>query len=353
MSPLRCYQKLPKNLFSTPINKLHDLLKGPSLFHLRGKSQKTLFISTLLHGNETSGFLALKSFFKKYDSQELPISICLFIGNTMAAKYGQRQLEGQKDWNRVWVPKELPECPEKSIATKVLEYGKKLPLFASVDIHNNTGHNPSYSCINYLDPVFFKLAQLFNKKTVYFTTPHQALSVQFGRFCPSLTIEAGMPGEKEGIELILDFLEKIMRVPDLSTLPPPEDIPFFHTIGRIKTPKNTRINFQNDPQSHDEFSLRDDLDSFNFRSVPVKKRWGYAQQDFIVESFEGKDIFNKYFERENNSLLIRKSFTPCMLTKDIDIIQSDCLCYIMEKRSSQSIEYRSSSGWGLTNTLLG
>lgn len=162
-----------------------------------------------------------------------------------------------------------------------------------------------------------------------------------------------MPGEKEGIELILDFLEKIMRVPDLSTLPPPEDIPFFHTIGRIKTPKNTRINFQNDPQSHDEFSLRDDLDSFNFRSVPVKKRWGYAQQDFIVESFEGKDIFNKYFERKNNSLLIRKSFTPCMLTKDIDIIQSDCLCYIMEKRSSQSIEYRSSSGWGLTNTLLG
>jgi len=51
---LNIYNKMPDGLLQRDAAHLHEVLPGPSLIHLVGKKPETLFISVLLHGNETT-----------------------------------------------------------------------------------------------------------------------------------------------------------------------------------------------------------------------------------------------------------------------------------------------------------
>ena len=77
-----------------------------------------------------------------------------FFGNVSAAKTGVRRLVGQADYNRIWPGTQLSACPETRMASDIVGVMTQKPLFASVDIHNNTGLNPHYSCINKLGAQF-------------------------------------------------------------------------------------------------------------------------------------------------------------------------------------------------------
>ena len=62
-------------------------------------------------------------------------------------------------------------------------------MFASIDIHNNTGLNPHYGCVNRLDPPFLHLATLFSRIVVYFKRP---LGVQSAAFASVSGRNAGV-----------------------------------------------------------------------------------------------------------------------------------------------------------------
>ena len=53
--------ELPEGLLDQDSRGLEAYLGGPTLIHLPGKRQPALFISVLLHGNETSGWDALRA----------------------------------------------------------------------------------------------------------------------------------------------------------------------------------------------------------------------------------------------------------------------------------------------------
>ena len=58
---LREVDEMPLSLLDTPASGLHDILGGPTLFHLAGRREPALFVSVLMHGNETSGWDAIRS----------------------------------------------------------------------------------------------------------------------------------------------------------------------------------------------------------------------------------------------------------------------------------------------------
>ena len=53
-------EHLPDGLLETEANDLHRILPRPSLIHLPGRRQPALFVSILLHGNEDSGWEAMR-----------------------------------------------------------------------------------------------------------------------------------------------------------------------------------------------------------------------------------------------------------------------------------------------------
>ncbi len=111
--------QLPADLLQADSRDLHLLLGGPTLIHLPGGREPPLFVSVLLHGNETVGWDAVRGLFQerilRHGELRLPRALSLFIGNVAAAAQGVRHLPDQPDYNRVWPGGELPHTPEHDL----------------------------------------------------------------------------------------------------------------------------------------------------------------------------------------------------------------------------------------------
>ena len=148
---LNILDQIPAGLLDARPEQLEDLLGKPTLIHLPGRREEPLFLSTLLHGNEPTGFLAIQQLLKQYQNKTLPRSLSIFLGNLPAAKQNLRRLDNQPDYNRIWPGTEEPESAETRLMQQVVDEMIQRRVFASVDVHNNTGLNPHYACVNVLN----------------------------------------------------------------------------------------------------------------------------------------------------------------------------------------------------------
>ena len=326
-------ESLPAGLLEATAAQLSEVLPGPTLIHLPGRRMPPLFVSVLLHGNEDTGWLAAQSVLRQYADTELPRALSLFIGNVEAARAGLRRLDGQPDYNRVWPGSEEAHPAEQAMMQQVVDAMRTRGVFASIDIHNNTGLNPHYACINRLDPTFLHLATLFSRTVVYFIRPRGVQSAAFAELCPAVTVECGKPGTPGSVEHAADFMEACLH---LSEFPQhavaPHDVDLFHTVATVKLPEEASFGF-GAPAADIDFVP--ELDHFNFRELAHGDRWGQVKADSAarlqVLDESGVDIGDRLFDYQKNAIRLRRPLMPAMLTRDERVIRQDCLCYLMER----------------------
>ncbi|MDD1611788.1 MAG: M14 family metallopeptidase [Methylococcaceae bacterium] len=324
---------VPAGLLEADSIHLRDFLPKPTLIHLSGKLTEPLFISVLLHGNEPTGFLAVQQLLKKYQHRELPRSLALFFGNIDAAAQNVRRLEHQPDYNRIWPGTELPESPETAMAAAVLTVMRERRVFASIDVHNNTGLNPHYACVNRLDNGFLHLAALFGRLVVYFTRPTGVQSAAFARLCPSVTLECGRPGQQYGTDHAFEFLDSCLH---LSALPEQSlharDIDLFHTVAQVKVADDISFSFK---RADCDLILNEDLERMNFTEIAPGTILGHTRNatlsPLIAQDELGNNVTHQFFDLRNGNLQIIRPTMPSMLTLDELVIRQDCLCYLMER----------------------
>ena len=341
--------RLPAGLLELQADQLHDAIGGPTLIMLPGRDPQPLFISVLMHGNETSGWEAVRGVLNKYSNGDqalqLPRSIMLFIGNTLAAKHNVRHLADQRDFNRVWPGGELPACPEQALMLQVTNLAAQQAPFASIDLHNNTGLNPHYACVNTLAHQNLQLATLFNRTVVYFTQPKGVQSMAFSQFCPAVTLECGRVGDDLGLEHAFAFIDaclNLSEIPDRQVAT--HDLDLFHTAAIVKIRESVRFGYEGNEL---DLLLEKDLDHYNFRALAVGTKFGSVNNGltapFTVSNRDGEDVYQHYFESVDGEIRTRLEVMPSMLTLNEEVIQQDCLCYLMERYPTPGIDCVSES----------
>ena len=337
---------LPEDLLEKKAHELHELLSGPTLIHLPGVKSQPLFVSVLLHGNENTGWEALKSYLsenyfsekRSLENKPLPRAMSIFIGNISAAGKHQRVLDGQPDYNRVWSdhPSE-----EGRMMSRILCQMKEKQVFASIDFHNNTGKNPHYACINRKEHDFFQLAHLFSRTVVYFIKPDTVQSLAFSKLCPAVTVECGQPEHEYGVQHAKSYIEKAMALGQFTNQPlRAEDFDLYHTMAIVKVPEQFKISFN--AMNLSDINFDSDIDRLNF--TPLKSGEHLAKIDPHKNVFlqaineQGIDVAQRYFDYKNGAIRTRIPLMPSMLTTKEEIIRQDCLCYLMEKIELQEVE---------------
>ena len=328
---LNVYDEIPIGLLQCEANELHQLLPGPSLIHVPGQIPQPLFVSVLLHGNETSGWDAVRSILQNYHGKQLPRALSVFIGNVAAAGKGVRHLDEQPDYNRIW--KAQGHHQEEVMVRQVLEIMQAKDVYACIDVHNNSGRNPHYACINRLAAPFFDLATRFSSIVVYFLQPDSVLSLAFSNLCPAVTIECGQPGEGSGVEQAREFILDVLNSAALAEEGEKVGhVDVYHTVAVVKLNPGIRVGRLDEG---DHFELHTELDQMNFRHVQRGTSFGGISplSPFPVQANNefNKNVAERYFEIKNGELVTKVEVMPSMLTLDRDIIQQDCLCYLMEK----------------------
>ena len=330
---LNVLDSLPDGFAGWSIRDLADLLPGPTLIHVEGRRKDPVFLSILLHGNETVGFEALQKILDAYRAG-LPRSLSVFLGNIAAAARGSRRLEGQPDYNRIWPsPGVPPATPEHHLMIRVVEEMRRRQPFVSIDLHNNSGLNPHYACVNMLDHRFLHLASLFSRTVVYFLRPQGVQSMAFAQLCPSVTLECGRVGDASGVAHAAEFLDACLHLERLPERPVNrEDIQLFHTVATVKVPEGTRFGFGDGSADID---FVEDLEYYNFRELPAGTviarypREGRPVLEVLDEN--GESVGRKYLRYDLGVIRLAARIMPAMLTLNEDIIRQDCLCYFMER----------------------
>ncbi|MES9846040.1 MAG: M14 family metallopeptidase [Candidatus Sedimenticola sp. 6PFRAG5] len=328
---------LPEGLLELEAHELEGFLGGPTLIHLAGVREPVLFVSVLMHGNEPTGWEAVRQLLAAYDAGgrylELPRSVSLFIGNVAAASRGLRRLDGQPDYNRVWPGCEGASGLEHEMMARVVDVMAKRGVFASVDIHNNTGLNPHYACVNVIDNRFLHLAAMFGRTVVYFIRPCGVQSLAMSKICPSVTLECGRPGQLHGVEHAREYLAACLRLADFPQHPVSDhDVDLFHTVAVVKVSED--VSFGYGPVETD-LRFDEDLELFNFRELSRGTRFGRARLEsgtgLEALDEQGRDVTARYFEIREGELRLKVPVMPSMLTRDERVVRQDCLCYLMER----------------------
>ncbi len=339
-SELRIMDHLPDDVLAADAQELFASLGGPTLFHLAGRRQPALFVSVLLHGNEDVGWRAIQSLLHKHQGRPLPRALSLLIGNVEAAQSNVRHRPDQPDFNRVWPGSELDDTPTHAVMRHVVDQLRERGVFASVDLHNNTGWNPHYACVTRLDPQHLQLAALFSRTAVYFQRPRGVQTMAFADFTPAVTCECGKVGDESGVRRAAEFLEACLHLSEFPSHPPElNDLHLFQSIATLTIP--TRVKFQfagsnhagNDMESH--LTLRGDLEQLNFQELAVGTCLGWTNNQtstpIHVTDEVGRLVTDEYLQVDNGEVRLRQGVIPAMLTQNCEVIRQDCLGYLMNR----------------------
>ena len=331
---LKIIDFLPGGFLEVSPKKMTKLIGVPTLISLKGEKDSPLFISIILHGNEFSGLIILQEILKKYQNRGLPQSLIIFVANPRACEQGLRHLKDQQDFNRIW---KEGSFYDDFLTRPLLQYIKDQNIEYAIDIHNNSGRNPVYACITEKEEPFFSLAQLFSKNIVYFTQPDSVLSMALSKICPTVVIECGLPGSFEGISSGVRFIESLLD-PEEQWKNHKIRKPFvYHTCATIHISSEALVEFRSPPilaENH-HLCFIEQLEELNFKPLEkgtVLAKISHPQHIKLIDK-KGQDAFHQFFSIVQKDLIVKSSFIPCMLTKDIQIAKNDCLGYVMQKIS--------------------
>lgn len=325
---------LPAGLLERPASALYQQLHGPTLITLRGQRKQPLVVSVLQHGNEITGWEAVRRLLKShYQHDELPRTLVILVGNPLAAKHRLRRLDEQPDFNRCWPGGNGVDPEYTGLFRRIHDRLLQLRPLACIDVHNNTGLNPHYAAVNRIRSDYLRLASLFSSKVVYFTMPGGTLSHSMSEFCPALTLECGQAGETHGTDHSLAFLEACLHLEEIPLTPVDADaVHLFHMVATVTVRDDLLFGFGRVPA---ELAFRDNLDQFNFCELPAGTSLGDLRNGtaapLLAVDTEGQDVTDRYFRFDQGEVRTNRDVMPSMLTQDRRVIQQDCLCYLMER----------------------
>ena len=330
---LNVLDHIPAPLLELEVFRLHEALPGPALIHLPGRRPEPLFVSVLLHGDEDTGWYAVQTLLREYQGRELPRALSIFIGNVAAGGARVRFLPGQPDYNRIWenIPGAV-DFPERRMMRRIVDDMRERRVFASIDLHNNTGINPHYACVRRMEPRFLQLATLFSRTVVYFLKPDGVQTAAFSGLCPAVTVECGQSGQAHGVAHAVEYLEACLQLSAIPEHPvAPHDIDLFHSVAIVKVPADVSFGFDGEDT---DIRFEQGLDHMNFRELPAGTLLGRALSDrarLDVRDGQGRDVSAAYLRWQDGEIRIAVPVMPSMLTVNTQAIRQDCLCYFMQR----------------------
>jgi hypothetical protein len=320
---------LPEGFFDITTANIRSLFPNPTLIQLDGRGSDFLFISILLHGNEYTGLEVMKRVLANH-ADDLPRSILLFVGNVRATEANRRYLPDQVDYNRCWPGTNLEPSPTSQMMARVVEIAHGLPLFAAIDIHNNTGKNPHYACITDPIPENQNLAARFNRVGMVFKH-HGVSTMAFNGICPAATLECGLPGDPQGIEHACRFVEGMLTLDEL-----PHSIPTRHALHLVESHLTLNIpehvSYAFDPDADVDLRFEPDFEDRNFTLFDPHQVFGYTrvERPLAITDTDGHDVTDEILRVEQGKIFLNNTMMPAMITRDELVIQQDCLCHLLQ-----------------------
>ena len=312
-------------------------LGGPSAILVPGRDGSRIrALTTLLHGNEPSGFRAVHRWL--HERRVPAVDTLLIVASVDAARaapgFAHRMLPGRPDLNRCFLGPF--DTPEARLAEEILRLLRKAHPEAVIDVHNNTGHNPPYAVGVEPTNEALWLAGVFGDRFVW-SHLHLGALMEAIPDIPSVTVEVGRSGDPAADDVAYTGLEVYLhreRLFEPRSSEPPRVL-VMPMRARLRPGVTLEIADAPVPDAH--LTIRTDLDRHNFERVAADTAIGWSPgHDLPLELIDetDRDRAADFFELADGELRTRLPMVPIMITTDPVAAAGDCLFYIVREPDS-------------------
>ena len=314
-------------------------LRKPTLIRIPGTDAhpRARLVSTLLHGNEDSGYRAVLNLLRGGD--HYPYDLWIFLGNIRAAHqegwFAHRYLDGQEDFNRTW-GLNAPTTRMRRCSDAIFEILAAQDLEGAVDIHNNTGLNPFYAIVPDPTQEALQLAAAMADTILRWPLRAHTLMEVLSPICPAVSVECGLPAVEENHAYAATALSRFLS---MASLEQPVEGPrrVFEMMHRVIVRPEVPFAFGGVLTEDLDLVLHPGLDHFNFGMLLAGTELGKvpegAGMPLLSTDMRGNETTERFFEVRRGGLIITEDVTPVMLTTTVQQTRRDCFFYIARRRA--------------------
>jgi succinylglutamate desuccinylase len=319
----------------TPLGFLRQL-NGLTIFDVQGKDNgRTRVITTLIHGNEPSGFIALHHWLleKKIPEVNIRFILCNPEAADLPPEFTHRYLQAAQDLNRFFTLNNISATKSNNSiryrAEQIIKAVTEVNPEAIVDLHNTSGNSPAFGVSIYDSDQVLDLISLFTNKVIL-TGLHVGAIMEQKFSAPIVTIECGGAAQIQSHQLAITGLEKFTNQKNI----------FDHHAGkvdihrhpcRIELKKGIVLGFGDYHLLTADITLRNDAEQLNNQVTTAGQLIGWYEKDnhlpLIVKDEQGNNQLSAMLYLKDGGIYIKQRLQIFMATKQVDIATNDCLFY--------------------------
>jgi len=310
-------------------------LDGPTIIDIKhNTSSDWVVITTLLHGNEPSGLIAIHRWLTEKDmlpstAINVRIIICSVEAATLPTLFSNRTLPNGADINRCFNSNNNDVYHQR--ANRIKKLIRAVDPLAVLDLHNTSGSGPAFAVSTIVTPETLTLASYFTDTLILSDIKLGALmEVDFG--CPIITVECGGRLEEQSHEIAYRGITNICALHDYSHIKEYKKVNVICQPLRLEISKSTKLSFNLHDEGEEGVTMLSNIEQFNFGPIGEEQLIGWTDDkglgNLSIVDKTGTNKIKQFFKLRGNQLVNKIPLRIFMATSDTSIAKSDCLMYL-------------------------
>ncbi len=328
------------DMADTPLGFLRQL-SGLCVVDIQGiDTNRARVITTLIHGNEPSGFIALHQWLQKKNKPAVNIRfiICNIEAAKLSPEFSHRYLQSGQDLNRFFERLSASRASSKKkdeniaiinraqqIKQAILDVNPE----AVIDLHNTSGLSPAFGVAIDKNDQTLDLISLFTNKVILTGLRVGAIMEQ-NFAAPIVTIECGGAEQIKSHQLAYAGLSKFVNEANIFDRHASQ-VDIHQHPCRVELLPNVSVAFGQNSLPTADVTLRIDAEQLNEKLTPKGELIGWyegkGKLPFTVKNEQGIEQVDAMFSLQKNCIFTKQSLQIFMATTDVDIATNDCLFY--------------------------
>ncbi|MFG6177558.1 succinylglutamate desuccinylase/aspartoacylase family protein [Halomonas sp. THAF12] len=312
-------------------------LGGPVWLILEGEdTRRCRVVTTLLHGNEPSGTLALHRWLMSGPRPRTRLAVLLanVRGALSHPLFTHRHAPDGRDLNRCFRPPF--EGPSGALARAIAHDLAALVPELVVDLHNTSGNGPAFAVATRCHPVIEALAGRFCERLIVtdlrlgslMELPHEMPALAD---CPVFTLECGGALQPAAREVAEGLLRLLAECPEPATMPPSQGLEVLVHPLRVELRPGGSVVYAREPRPGFDLTLWARIDEHNRGVTLPDARLGWLGEQGLACltacDGQGRERLAELLEARDGRLHARRPLRLFMATTNSEIARSDCLFY--------------------------
>lgn len=308
-------------------------LQGLTVFDIKGKDpSRTRVVTTLIHGNEPSGFIA--SHLWLLSGQTPTTNVRMIFCNPEAAQqkpiFTRRYIGDCEDLNRYFGDIKQPDEAVQNRANLIKQEVAAVNPEAVIDLHNTSGLSPAFGVTAKETHGIQALTGIFASMLIYTGLSVGALmEVCFD--APIVTIECGGANEIMSHQVATEGLKAYFTMEDLFA-PQERQVSIHRHPMRVELINDASVGYASHRLLSTDITLIPDIEQFNRQPTPPGEFLGWYHGDgpLPLRAMDDQQVnqIGNLFKVEGGRIYTCQTMQMFMATTNQEIATNDCITYL-------------------------